>query len=160
LLSYFHAALPPAGEPREDFGLWLFHQLGVQAQPELSAAYFERKQFEGGETIYRQGEAANTIDFIASGSVAVILDDGRRPPRRVRRSAQQTVLGEMGFFRALPRAATIAAEGPVLIFTLSRANLARLQSEHPAIYEAFLQFVIRALSDRLELAHKEIAALT
>lgn len=160
VLSHFHAALPPAGEPREDFGLWLSHQLGVRAQAELAAAYFERKQFEGGETIYRQGEAADTIDFVASGTVAVILDDGRHPPRRVRRCAQQTALGEMGFFRATPRAATIAAEGPVLIYTLSRTTLARMRSEHPTVYEAFLQFVIRTLADRLELAHKEIAALS
>lgn len=160
LLSRFHAAPRPAIESREDFGRWLCNQLGVQAQPGLDATYFDRKHFECGETIYRQGGAADTIDFIASGTVAVMLQDGHHPPRRVRRSAQQTVLGEMGFFRATPRAATIVAEGSVLIYTLSQANLTRLQSERPAVYEAFLQFVIRTLSDRLELAHKEIAALS
>jgi SulP family sulfate permease len=73
---------------------------------------------------------------------------------------RQTVIGEMGFFRAAPRAVSISADGPATIYTLSRENWERLRSDHPAVHEAFLRFIIRILSDRLELAHKEIAALT
>jgi hypothetical protein len=35
-----------------------------------------------------------------------------------------------------------------------------MRRERPELYEALLRFVIRTLSDRLELAHKEVAALT
>ena len=119
-----------------------------------------RKECKDGDVLYRQGDLADTIDFVAAGTLAISLDDGRGSLRRVRRCTRRTVLGEMGFFREVRRAATISTEGSALIYTLSRRNLERMQRERPELYEAFLRFIIRALSDRLELAHKEVAALT
>jgi CRP-like cAMP-binding protein len=125
----------------------------------LIAEYFTCKEARSGETIYRQGDISDSIDFVASGTLAIMLDDGRSPPRRIRRSTRQTVLGEMGFFRNARRAATIAAEEPAVIYSLDRPRLERMQREHPEAYAAFLRFVVRTLSDRLEHAHRELAAL-
>ena len=142
-----------------DFAHWLARELGGDVGPELPLVYFERKEYKDDHILYRQGDPADTIDFVASGTLAVSVDDGRGGTRRIRRSARQTVLGEMGFFRDSRRAATVSAEGAALIYTLSRSNLERMRHERPALYEAFLRFIIRTLSDRLELAHKELAAL-
>jgi SulP family sulfate permease len=145
------------GEPA-DFAGWLAEELGCRVSPEL-IAYFERKEFRDGDTLYRQGQPADSIDFVAAGALAIMLEDEHGSARRLRRSTRRTVIGEMGFFRNVPRGATIAAEGPTLVYSLTRAGLARMQREHPRIYEAFLRFFVRKLSDRLELANREVAAL-
>ena len=157
LLAVVRPAVPgDAAGP--DFERWLAGELGGHIDDHL-IAYFERKECIDGDIIYRQGDPADTIDFIAAGTLAISLDDGRGTLRRIRRSAQQTVLGEMGFFRGARRAATVRAEGPALIYTLSRPSLEHMRRERPDVYEFLLRFVIRTLSDRLEFAHKEVAAL-
>jgi sulfate permease, SulP family len=66
----------------------------------------------------------------------------------------------MGFFRSVQRGVTVAAEGPVVIFAPDRPGLERIRRRHPDAYDAFLRFVVRTLSDRLEQANREVAALT
>ena len=70
-----------------------------------------------------------------------------------------TVVGEMGFFRRLPRPASVVAEEPATIYVLSRTAYERLLREEPHLCAAFLHFVVRALSDRVEAADREITAL-
>jgi SulP family sulfate permease len=149
----------PGDSAVPDFKQWLARELGGQAETDHLMTYLERNEYKQGDIIYRQGDPSDTINFIAAGTLAISRDDGKGAPRRIRRSAQQTVLGEMGYFRGTRRAATIRAEGPALIYTLSRPSLEQMQRERPDLYESVLRFVIRILSDRLELAHKEVAAL-
>ena len=79
-----------------DFGSWLSHELECPIPP-LVMSYFNRSELRDGQTLYRQGDPANTIDFVASGVLAIVVDDGHNPPRRIRRSIRQTVLGEWVF---------------------------------------------------------------
>lgn len=152
------ATVDPAGHEASasPFEQWLARELGVRP---CLGGYFERRECTDGDVLYRQGDPADTIDLIASGTLAISLGDGQGASRRIRRSARQTVLGEMGFFRGARRAATISSQGPTVIYTLSRASLDRMQRERSDLYDAFLRFVIRTLSDRLEQAHKEVSAL-
>jgi SulP family sulfate permease len=142
------------------FDQWLRSELGRQIAPDLITTYFERKEYSGGEVLYRQGDSADSIEFVTSGSLALMLGSEAGKLRRIRLSTRQTVVGEMGFFRHAPRAVTICAEGPTVTHCLSRERWERLRREQPDVHEALLIFIIRTLSDRLELAHKEIAALT
>jgi len=121
-----------------DFGSWLSHELECPIPP-LVMGYFNPSELRDGQILYRQGDPANTIDFVASGVLAIVVDDGHNPPRRIRRSIRQTVLGEMGFFRNARRAAAISAEGPAVIYSLDGPSLKRMQEEHPEIYEHFLR---------------------
>ena len=53
------------------FESWLQRQLGGEVQSADLVAYCERKELDGSHVLYRRGEAADTIDFVASGSLAV-----------------------------------------------------------------------------------------
>ena len=152
------ATVDPAGHEASDasFEQWLARELGLLP---CLGGYFERRECKDGDVLYRQGDPADTIDLVAAGTLAISIDDGRGVRRRIRRCTRQTVLGEMGFFRNVRRAATISTEGSALIYTLSRVSLERMQRERPELHGAFLCFIIRTLSDRLELAHKEVSAL-
>jgi SulP family sulfate permease len=70
-----------------------------------------------------------------------------------------TVIGEMGFFRGLPRSADVACEGPTRLYTLTREAYDRLQRERPDLALAFATFVLRTLADRLGLLGRTVDAL-
>jgi sulfate permease, SulP family len=142
--------------PFED---WLADVLGQAPAERLLRDYLERREYEGGELLCTQGGAPDTIDLVAQGSVAVTItdDDGRAV--RVRRMVGQTVVGEMGFFRGVPRAASVIADGPTVVFVLTRDRYTQLIADDPELGALFLQFIVRVLSDRVAFANKEIAAL-
>lgn len=143
-----------------DFAQWLAAEVGGLAAAERIAAYFVRRDVGAGSEIYAEGSPASTIDLIVTGTVSVTVRRETGEAHLVRRMARRTVVGEMGFFRGLPRAATLAAEGDVTLYTLSRERFLALKAEEPALAAAFLEFIVRALSDRLEFANHGIAALS
>jgi SulP family sulfate permease len=142
--------------PFED---WLADVLGRDPAERLLRDYLERREYEGGELLCAQGGPPDTIDLVAQGSVAVTIVDDEGRAVRVRRMVGQTVVGEMGFFRGVPRAASVIADGPTVVFVLTRENYTQLLAEDPELGALFLQFIVRVLSDRVAFANKEIAAL-
>lgn len=156
LAARLAADVAPAGEGVDG---WLAREFGEEASRRLLDHYFQRREMAGGERLYAQGAPADTIDLVATGSIAIDVIDGEGETRRVRRMAGRTVVGEMGFFRDRPRGASIVAEGPTVVFVLSRRDFDRLMADEPELGARFLQFIVRALSDRVEFANKEIAAL-
>ncbi len=150
------------GEPVDDdaaFAAWLARELGEAASAFLVASYLRRREIACDEIVCRQGETSDTIDFIASGSVSVSIRDADGRSFRVRRLASRTIIGEMGFFRDKARAASVAAAAPTVVYTLTRADYDRLAREEPSLARTLLEFVVRALADRLDLANREVAAL-
>ncbi|MGE0768188.1 MAG: SulP family inorganic anion transporter [Hyphomicrobiaceae bacterium] len=143
----------------DSFDGWLGRELGPERVEPLMAHYLERRELEAGEIVCALGAPADTIELIASGSVAVIVPSLSAQPIRVRRMTGCTVVGEMGFFRGQPRAASVIAEEPAVVYVLTRAAYERLRDRDPALCATVLQFVVRALSDRLEAANREIGAL-
>lgn len=135
------------------FEAWLQCQLGSGSQSADLTAYLERKNVDGGQVIYRQGDPAETIDLIAEGrlNVEVTGSDGMRV--RVRRMATHTVVGEMGFFRKAVRSASISSDSPAVVFTLTRANFDRMRRERPDLAGDFIEFIVRVLADRIESAN-------
>jgi SulP family sulfate permease len=143
------------------FESWLKRELGEASAERLVDRYLERRTLEVGEVLCAHGAPSDTIELVAAGSVAVTVPglgsaDGSV---RVRRMTGSTVVGEMGFFRGQPRAASVVAEEPALVYVLTRAAYVRLLAEEPRLAAEFLHFVVRALSDRVESANREITAL-
>jgi SulP family sulfate permease len=141
------------------FEWWLQQQLGKSVKVADLMAYLERKRTAGSETIYREGELADTVDLVASGNLSVHVSKGGGELLRVRRITTHTMLGEMGFVRRSVRAATVSSDGPATLFTLTRAELARMRRERPDLANAFDNFIMRTLADRMEAANRAAAAL-
>ncbi|HAH66606.1 MAG TPA: hypothetical protein DCL72_14300 [Rhizobiales bacterium] len=141
------------------FESWLHAEFGGQIDFARIASYMERRELDKGEYIFRQGEPADSVVLQASGCVAITIIDEHGRPIRLRRMVGHTVVGEMGFYRGVPRTAHVIAEGPTVIYRLTRAAFEKMQVEDPAAAGAFNQLIIRLLSDRLEFANREISAL-
>ena len=147
------------GRGLASFERWFQHQLGAEVRVTDLMAYFERKDADGLQVLYREGEPADTLDLVAAGhlSIEIAKADGGR--LRMRRIMTHTVVGEMGFFRHSTRSATVSSDGPVILFTLTRASLERMRRERPDLSSAFDTFIMGILADRLDFATREIAAL-
>ena len=143
----------------DTFEKWLEGVFGGELEPSRLMSYFERREFKQGQTLLKQGGKSNSVDILATGSVAITITDEQGHPTRLRRMAAQTVIGEMGFFRKAPRAAAVIAEQPTVIYRLTRKGFERMQVEDPKAAAAFYILIVRVLSDRLEFANREISAL-
>jgi SulP family sulfate permease len=142
------------------FEPWLQSQLGPQVSAAEFVAYLERKDVESPQILYRQGEPADTLDFVAVGNLEIDIAKQDGESVRVRRISTHTVLGEMGFFRHSARSATISADGPVTIYTLRRREFEQMRRERPDLATAFDDFIIRVLADRVDLGNRAVAALS
>jgi SulP family sulfate permease len=141
------------------FESWLQAEFGGQVDFDRIVSYMERSELEVGEFLFRQGEAADSIVLQASGCVAIAITDEHGRQIRLRRMIGHTIVGEMGFYRGVPRTAHVIAEGPTVVYRLTREAFDRMQAEDPTAAGAFHKLIIRLLSDRLEFANREISAL-
>lgn len=147
-------------EPTEDaFEKWLKGVFGGEIDPSRLMSYFNRRSFKAGQVVLKQGGKANSVELLATGSIAITVTDEDGNVTRLRRMAAQTVVGEMGFFRKAPRVAAVIADEPSIIYRLTRKNFERMQAEDPETAAAFYRLIVRVLSDRLEFANREISAL-
>jgi SulP family sulfate permease len=96
---------------------------------------------------------------VAAGKLGVDVaqDGGGSVP--IRRIETQTVIGEMGFFRRSARSATVSSDGPVVLYTLDRASWERMRRERPDLANAFDDFILRAMADRVEFANRQVTSL-
>ncbi|MEM8744003.1 MAG: SulP family inorganic anion transporter [Pseudomonadota bacterium] len=143
----------------DTFEEWLHGVFGDELEPARLMSYFTRKTFKEGQVMLKQGGRANSVEILATGSVAITVTDENGHPIRLRRMAAQTVIGEMGFFRKAPRVAAVIAEQPTVVYRLTRRNFEKMQEEDPKAAAAFYRLIVRVLSDRLEFANREISAL-
>jgi SulP family sulfate permease len=141
------------------FESWLQAEFGGTLDFARIAAYMQRQELDRGEFLFHQGEPADSVVLQASGSVAITIMDEHERPIRLRRMIGHTVVGEMGFYRSVPRTASVVAEGPTVIYRLTREAFDKMQAEDPTAAAALHKLIIRLLSDRLEFANREISAL-
>jgi sulfate permease, SulP family len=141
------------------FETWLESEFGGSADMSRVAPYLERHELAVGEPVFRQGEPSDSIVLLASGCVAITIDDEQGRPIRLRRMVGYTVVGEMGFYRRVPRTASVIAEQPSVVYRLTRDAFNTVEREDPAAASAFHKLIIRLLADRLEFANREISAL-
>jgi SulP family sulfate permease len=141
------------------FESWLRSEFGGKVDFARIASYMQRQELTNGEFLFHQGEPSDSVVLQASGSVAITIIDEHGRPIRLRRMLGHTVVGEMGFFRGVPRAASVIAEGPTVIYRLTREAFEKMQQGDPPAAAALHKLIIRLLSDRLEFANREISAL-
>ena len=142
----------------ETLETWLASELGQEAGAAI-LPYLQRKPIKSGEVLYGQGDPAGTIDLVAEGSIAIVLQREGESDHTLRLMRTRTVVGEMGFFRNALRAASVAAAEDGVVFSLTREAFGRLEQENPGVANCFLQFIIRILADRVGFANSETAAL-
>ncbi len=143
-----------------DFTDWLQQQLGPGVAAQDFLGFLARRCVADGTVLYHQGDAADAIDLVADGQLLIHVRTDAGQTVQARRIATQSVVGEMGFFRNLPRSATVVAEGQTTLYTLTRSAFQRMGDQRPALALAFQAYLLCTLSERMSLADRTVSALS
>lgn len=119
-------------------------------------AHLDELVLRDGETLFRQDEPADSMFFIESGEVAVVLEVEGASRSHVRKFGAGQCLGEIAFYRQRVRTATVEATQPAVLWRLTAENLARLEQSHPALALAFHRHVASLLAERVSFSNQEL----
>lgn len=153
------ARYPAAAPTPPSLTDWLAQEVGSADAVAPVMSWLERREFAVGDLLTQQGGPADEIFLIESGKVSVVVTDHGGAELRLRTMTSCTVLGEIGFFGARPRTATVRAETPTVAYRLTRAALHEMQRRDPHAALTLHRLVINTLADRLDFANAELTAL-
>jgi NTE family protein len=123
--------------------------LDPQARRELQDE-MERISVPGGAVLFREGDPADAVYLLVSGSMGVSVVDDRGHERRLARVFPPETIGEMALISNAPRSATVLALRESILLKLTRAAFDRLVERWPPA----MLYVARLLADRLRAASR------
>lgn len=118
--------------------------------------------YRAGETVFAQGDPPDSVYFIASGAVEVVLAlSGTERRLRLQTLTKGEVFGEMAIIAPSPRSAAVVAVEPTRCYRLEAAAFERLKGDHPHLAFSLLSnlagiFVQRLRATNIMLAELEV----
>jgi SulP family sulfate permease len=138
---------------------WLAREIGSEPLFARLASYLEVVEYQPGDRLIQQGDAADSLYLLYAGRVTVLFRTPEGADLRLRSMVGHTIVGEMGLYRTLPRGASVRADQPTIAYRLSREAMTRMEQDDPTLAYAFHKLVIRTLAERLDFANRETASL-
>jgi glutaminase len=131
----------------------------------LVAAACHTVSIAEGETLFKQGDAADSVFFIGSGALSVLLplddvDDAGAGSRRLARLGPGLAVGEMSLAGDEARSADVVAAQDAEVAELPVAAFDALVAAHPAIGAAVHVNLARTLATRLRTANEQLRLLS
>ena len=122
--------------------------------------FITKATYAAGDRIIREGNTADRLYMLASGSTAVNvgLSDSKRSTRRAA-FGPGVAFGEFALFDGGTRVADVVAETPATCYVLKFEDLAKLEKLEPEVYHQILFALGRLMSDRMRRMTEEIRAL-
>lgn len=109
-----------------------------------------------GQILFNKGDPSDFMYTIVSGSFDVVDPDPCNGNlglcKRIAQLGAGDVVGEMGFFRSVPRSATVVATDDGVLLLISWKILTRLQWLYPPIAHKFFHNLMNMMCDRLDLS--------
>lgn len=115
------------------------------AKLKLMAFASERAQYQAGDQLFHQGDAADAA-FIILGGAADILVDTPNGPLKVAEVGPGAFVGEIAILIDVPRTATIKATEPMTTLKITKELFFRMVTDFPSIGIE----VMRVLAQRIE----------
>jgi CRP-like cAMP-binding protein len=126
---------------------------------DLLARFFHRVSLRQGQALMRQGEPAELLYLIASGSVEVVAEEGSRPVCLARLGPGE-ILGEVALNHPTTRNASVQVVEAGEAWAVPVAAFRGLALAGDAVATAVLAGLGRILCQRLRAVDQKIAALT
>lgn len=134
---------------QRDFAAQLASWLPGEPDGRALASYFRRDALQPGDRLVEQGDPADEVYFVESGSLTAQLEPASGAPVRLETVGAGQVLGELGFFLREPRSASVVVDAPSVVHVLTRDAYARMAREAPSAALGLHQLVVRLLSGRV-----------
>jgi SulP family sulfate permease len=159
----------------EDQAIETFESVGLSAKPPtllkqlekglprtvnaaLLLASFERREFAPGACLICQGAESRELYIIEMGQVTVQrqLSSGAV---RLRTLGAGTIVGELGLYLRQPASASVVADQLTVAYSLTAAQLQRMEHDAPELASAFHRFIVGLLSERVARMNSTVQAL-
>ncbi|HEX9461423.1 MAG TPA: SulP family inorganic anion transporter [Alphaproteobacteria bacterium] len=117
--------------------------------------------FPGGGDLCRQGEEADYLWILSSGSVSIWVDgQNGQGAKRIAGLARGTIVGEMALLEGGRRSATVRADEDVTGYMIDRETFDALLLERPRIGGTILINIAREMARRLRRTSQAFSAAT
>lgn len=123
----------------------------------LIASYMQVLQVAEDKVVFSEGEIGDYICFIVSGELNVYKKSEQGKQLLISKIGKGRVLGEMNIIDRFPRSATVIANKPSTLLTLSHEHFEEILEEHPRAGISFFRGIARALSLNLRNASGKLA---
>ena len=128
----------------------LFARLGERELLRVMQAV-EVRAYEDGQTVIREGDRGDELFIVLTGKVSVL-----RGGETLTRLGAGEHFGEMALIRAVPRSATVTADGYAELIVIRRQDFFEiLRTEHEIAVKMLWQF-LGVLADRLDQTSSEL----
>lgn len=114
---------------------------------------------EPGSEICKQGESGRAMFLVRHEKVAIFRDNEAGQRMKMVRLGPGEFFGEMTLIDIQKRSATVVAQTPALLFSLSNRDLYTLYQDDVAGYVMILQNLCRELSRRLRVTNQRLQSL-
>lgn len=119
------------------------------AQWDRLLPFVERRAFRAGEDVIKRGEIDRALYIVIDGSLEARITEGRAGKGAAVRFPAGSVIGEIGFFDARARTATVTAVTDGEMLRLSFESFQTLAAREPDLAQAMLLDLGRILAIRL-----------
>ncbi|GMF65652.1 unnamed protein product [Phytophthora lilii] len=129
------------------------------------ALFFQKREIPAGYDFYRVSESPSCFYFLASGQVAVsVNEDGSMTPNRsvaqVKLIGQGSMFGEVAFFSRQRQHTTATAVVPCTVFEMTRDNFDLMEKQNPMasirLRDAIVQSMAQSITN-LTLARSSLS---
>lgn len=126
----------------------------------IFSGYLKRACFHNRCTVYRQGDAGESLFFILQGRARVEhLPAGATVPFTLSILCAGMMFGEMAIIDGSPRSAAIVADGELVCVSITRDEISTLLASHPDIAKKLYHGLTLTLLQRLRTADRAISKL-
>ncbi|MEE9164862.1 MAG: cyclic nucleotide-binding domain-containing protein [Nitrospinota bacterium] len=119
--------------------------------------YLSYKSAEKGTLIFKEGDAGDSLFYIAKGAVDIVKESVKGNPIKLVQFTQDSMLGEMALIDSAPRSATAKVFDDVELIILSRESFEGLLKDVPAIGIKIFKQIATTMGQRVRFANGRLA---
>lgn len=121
------------------------------------ADFFHVEKRTAGEYLFQEGDNGESLYFVGSGTVVVVMKIPRQQERILRKYKAGAILGEMAIYTGENRTASVRIEKDAELFRLDKDQMDAMSRQFPASTAALHTYIVRLLAERLGRANRELS---
>ncbi|MDA1291691.1 MAG: SulP family inorganic anion transporter [Proteobacteria bacterium] len=128
-----------------------------EADVKLLSDFFVVENRTAGEYLFKEGDKGESLYFVGSGTVVVVLKIPRQAERILRKYKAGAILGETAIYTGENRTASVRIESDARLFRLDKEKLEEMSRRFPASTAALHTYIVKVLSERLGRANRNLS---
>ena len=128
-----------------------------QSDVKLLSDFFVTENRKAGEYLFNEGDKGESLYFVGSGTVVVVLKAPNQKERILRKYKSGAILGEMAIYTGDNRTASVKIEDDAQLFRLDKEKLEEMSAKFPASTAALHTYIVRVLAERLGRANRNLS---